>query len=305
MKAALALCLFPLISGVFPPQNSTQTNPPFSIVISVPSEVRSGHGVEVKIELTNRSNHNLNMSTAIIDLTGADPNFVVDVRDSKGNPTPKRVYDHADLATWHALVGYFVEPGKTYTEGEDVARQYDMTTPGQYVIQVSRRVSNNPADGFIKSNTVTVTVTPKPPLSWTDPSAYPPFDIVISGPKEVKAGGIVLITVALTNHWTHVLDMSGWVSDLYQQDPNYMFTVYHADGSPDGMVYYSHPELFASHLITRTVDPGETYTEEQPISRVYDMTKPGEYIIQVSRRRSDNRAGGDVESNKITVTITP
>jgi hypothetical protein len=41
-----------------------------------------------------------------------------------------------------------------------VSRLHDMSRPGQYVIQVSRYVSDNLKDGVLKSNIITVTVTP-------------------------------------------------------------------------------------------------------------------------------------------------
>ena len=55
-----------------------------------------------------------------------------------------------------------------------------------------------------------------------------------------------------------------------------------------------------------TVRPGETRTESQDVARIYDMTRPGKYVIQVFRAiSSTNEKAGLVGSNKITVTVTP
>jgi hypothetical protein len=44
--------------------------------------------------------------------------------------------------------------------GDDrISGLYDLSQPGQYKIQVSRAISDNPKAGVVKSNTITVTVT--------------------------------------------------------------------------------------------------------------------------------------------------
>jgi len=41
------------------------------------------------------------------------------------------------------------------------------------------------------------------------------------------------------------------------------------------------------------------------VSRLFDMTEPGKYVIQVYRRATDDGRGAIVKSNTITVTVTP
>jgi hypothetical protein len=133
---------------------------PFTIAISSKSPtVKAGSSVWVVVQLTNTSDQGLNASAAFSDLTGVDPNFVFDVRDSRGHLAPKRMHDHPELAGGH-VVFRTLPPRGSLTDPADIGRLYDLSQPGKYVIQVSRRASDNPKDGVIKSNKITVTVTP-------------------------------------------------------------------------------------------------------------------------------------------------
>ncbi len=51
----------------------------------------------------------------------------------------------------------------------------------------------------------------------------------------------------------------------------------------------------------RTILAGETITQPQPVSALYDMRKPGKYTIQVWRRNPEY----DIKSNIVTITVTP
>ena len=154
-----SLSLLSILVALVFGQTSAPANQPFAIAISTERrEVKAGAHVVLKVRLTNNSGQDVDMSGNVSDLTGLDPNYVFDVRDSKGNPVPKRTYKHPELAGGHPVMNRTVSPGKTLTEEQIVSRLYDMTHPGNYVIQVSRRVSDNTADGAVTSNKITVTV---------------------------------------------------------------------------------------------------------------------------------------------------
>lgn len=57
---------------------------------------------------------------------------------------------------------YGVEKGQTITEKIEVAKQYDLTTPGKYTIRVYQRDFDANIDVPL-SNTITLTVTPVAP----------------------------------------------------------------------------------------------------------------------------------------------
>ena len=67
---------------------------------------------------------------------------------------------------------------------------------------------------------------------------------------------------------------------------------------------YPHPELApSSAILDRIVKPGESIAGSQDISRLFEMSRPGKYVIQASRRISDEKDSEVVKSNKVTVTV--
>ena len=52
-----------------------------------------------------------------------------------------------------------------------------------------------------------------------------------------------------------------------------------------------------------TLKPGEGLTDKLNVSKLYDLSQPGKYSIQI--RRFDEETKSFVKSNKITVTVTP
>ena len=133
---------------------------PFTISIAAPTPVvKTGADVWVNVKLTNHLLIDLNESGSISSMTGLDPNLVFDVRDTRGNLIAKRMYEHPELATGTPL-NRFLKPGETLTEQQNAARLCDMTKPGAYVVQVSREFSAGAQRRVVKSNKVTIVVTP-------------------------------------------------------------------------------------------------------------------------------------------------
>ena len=128
--------------------------------ITAEPAVKAGAEVAVTVHFKNTSNQELNHNANISDLTGVDPNYIFEVRDGSGALVPRKVYEHPELANGHAVF-LTVEPGEGVTDTEPISRLLDLSRPGKYVIQVSRRINaNDEKDGVVKSNRVTVTVTP-------------------------------------------------------------------------------------------------------------------------------------------------
>jgi hypothetical protein len=140
-------------------------------------------------------------------------------------------------------------------------------------------------------------------LAQTSPGRAP-FTITISAVRAtVRAGDEVEVLVSVKNLTNREMDFSANISDLTGIDPNYVFEVSNDRGSPASRRAYPHPELATGHAVFRKLQPGATITDTEPVSRLFDMTKPGKYIIQVSRRISDDKSEGTVRSNKITITV--
>jgi hypothetical protein len=135
-------------------------------------------------------------------------------------------------------------------------------------------------------------------------SATQPFVITISSDSQaVGAGSDVAITVRLKNTSNRELDLSANISSLTGVDPNYIYDVRDGSGSSVPRKVYEHPELATGHVVFRTVKPGESMSETEPIGRLFDLSKRGKYTIQVSRRVSEHEKDGVVKSNAITVTV--
>jgi uncharacterized protein (DUF58 family) len=54
-----------------------------------------------------------------------------------------------------------------------------------------------------------------------------------------------------------------------------------------------------------TLKPGESLRDEIQVERLYEMSAPGKYSIQVSRTVPEEMGSGIVKSNMANVTITP
>jgi hypothetical protein len=66
-----------------------------------------------------------------------------------------------------------------------------------------------------------------------------------------------------------------------------------------------HPEQIPGHFRLCNLKPGETITNDSRISWLFDMSRPGKYVIQVSRTIPEDDKSSVVKSNSITVTVIP
>ncbi len=133
----------------------------------------------------------------------------------------------------------------------------------------------------------------------------PPFRIAITAESpSIVAGADVWIKVSITNTSNQDLDDSGGFSDTTRLDPNLQFDVRDESGKLVPKRTYAHPELDTGMPINRSISPGQTLTQEQRVSALYDMRRPGKYVIQVSREIPKRLRGGTIKSNTITVSVT-
>ena len=130
----------------------------------------------------------------------------------------------------------------------------------------------------------------------------PPYKIAITAENStVVAGTDVSIKVSLTNTSDHdvregVMYERGNLASIFR------FEVRDEHGEMVPKRTYPHPELgYPGSVRFITISRGETWTQSQEVSAVYDMRKPGKYTIQVWKRNPDY----DIKSNIVTVTVTP
>jgi len=119
-----------------------------------------GENVGINIEMRNMSTHEIDCSGAWSNLSDLDEKYQYDVRDSSGNPVARHRIE-SPLPYTRGPDIHSCKPGESGSSGNNsITRLYGLNRPGVYTIQVSRVVSDNPADGVVKSNKIMVTVTP-------------------------------------------------------------------------------------------------------------------------------------------------
>ncbi len=155
MQRLLGLLLLGIASielGAVEPNNAG-----LAIVISAPqSTVKVGSDVYIKIQMTNISSHLVDCSSYIV--SGTDRRFRVDVRDANGN-SRKKENIHPEIMPG-SFAACTLDPGQSVTRDDRISWANDLAQPGVYTIQVSRVVDRDPKNGVVKSNKISITVTP-------------------------------------------------------------------------------------------------------------------------------------------------
>jgi hypothetical protein len=173
------ICSSLLLTAVFlaavdySPGQTENPEAPFTLTISVnpsnPSQEDmrdktisiAGTGVTVRIRKTNITDH-------AIPKPGPDNGpfgCVLDVRDRNGNPAPPHKRTGGSIVTGgpEPIAGsneMVLQPGASRVDYAPLSEWYNLSKPGTYTIQVSQHVSNDPNSALVKSNKITVKVTP-------------------------------------------------------------------------------------------------------------------------------------------------
>ena len=121
--------------------------------------------------------------------------------------------------------------------------------------------------------------------------------ITITGSVSVKAGSKVIVSVTATNHSDHNIPFR-----VEPADYRYEVTVYDAQNNMAMETERGRKVKGAlgrmSHLgASSWLNPGESTKDELAVSDLYDMSRPGKYRVQVSRKGAN--------SNTITINVVP
>jgi len=164
-------------------QKAPKDRAPFTITIAAQEPtVVAGSAVWIRVSIRNLSKSGLDDSGGFT-YDGIDPNLRFDVRDENRGPVPRRKQLHKGLWVAGEPVNRTIAPGETFTQEQQVSARFDMRKPGKYFIQVFRRASDNPKDGEIGSNMVTITVVP--PLQ-----SHPAIDLTTPPPANQQGRGV-------------------------------------------------------------------------------------------------------------------
>src|SRR6267142_5173378 len=125
-------------------------------------------------------------------------------------------------------------------------------------------------------------------LALCQQSNNPTFKIAITAENStIVAGADISIKVSLTNTSNQDIYEGVMYKDGIGLDSTFRFEVCDEHGKLVPKRTYPHEELRTGKVTFRTISAGQTLTQPQPVSALYDLRKPGVYTIQVSRGASD------------------
>jgi hypothetical protein len=159
MKILLARLLTLIILPLCAVSRVHSTTAPFTLTLEAEENaVKAGSEVKVDITLRNSSNRAMYISYGSSEL-----DYAFEVRDSQNRIPPETEF--ARKSKGRAYVSsdtvFNLQPGESLPKALVVLTKfYDLSRPGKYTIQVSRAVPKEAGGGTIKSNPITITVTP-------------------------------------------------------------------------------------------------------------------------------------------------
>jgi hypothetical protein len=272
-------------------------------------EAMSGFEVRLKVTVTNLSDHQL------VCCGGGgwgSWDYLYYIRDGGDHPLKPRAFD---AEKWWSSPGgsYALDPGQTWTgiitlnPDDGPFPGFDLTRPDTYTVQLGWPA--NPSSGreeVVKSNVMKITVTERKP-----------FMLMIDGYADGKSGGQnfvarpgsnIGINIEKRNISPEEIDCFTASNNVTGLDDKYEYVIRDSNGDPVPPRAIPQPDYpyTRGHDRTRPCKPGESASSGSVnLTKVYDMSQPGTYTIQISQRVSDNLVDGEVKSNKVTVTVTP
>jgi len=147
-------------------QNKQPANvpkPQVSVTISSPNvATKIGSPILVKVTITNISDHD--MIVPALPLEDLRSQFRIEVRDSQGNEVSLRKPLHPSTMPpkpedlpMGGQRGIFLPPGGSSVFDVDLLQIFNLNQPGNYTVQAKH--FNGPDKSWVKSNTISLTVT--------------------------------------------------------------------------------------------------------------------------------------------------
>ena len=166
----LSMLALAAVPGLF--AATGESSKPFTIAISTPqTTIKVGDGILIHVVLTNVSDHGISIPPATLNATC---DYIIQVQGEKGLISSKPDCSGSHITGIRQLKpGESVEGKITLSEifhydskVDDMVKTFDFTSPGEYVVQLSRHISDDPDKEIVKSNKITIIVvsadTPEP-----------------------------------------------------------------------------------------------------------------------------------------------
>ncbi len=298
--------------AIGPPDERSSPSPSFSLTISLARNAIGANTEEpLEVTITNISKHDI----WFYPMEQPWPWFAdcwVDLRDRKGRaPSDRPLTEFKARALRPYLttanIAIALKPGKQLQVEILLNRFYDLSRPGQYTIQAHRR---DDSGMIVNSNTITARFgeTFRP-----GKGSKPPFSITLRvGAEEVVAGTTVQATIAVTNVSKHHVNLAIWrgvtSAGMTTDIPDEFASGLEIRDSQDrpapltkmGQDLLNYEDVPAGRFHFTWLRPGRTEEQRRDIS-LYDLSRPGEYTLQVTLM--DPASHLQVKSNPVKVTV--
>jgi hypothetical protein len=158
---ALVSAIALLVSAAFPSQQEHRF---FSVTIGTQHEVvKSGEDFHLLITITNTSDREIKFAEVPGDPPAAEFQSSIEVRDNKGRSATETEYARSlkkNPRPRGSRVTWVLRPGESLEEDAALTRLFDLRRPGTYTISAYRKTPEHLGMGTVKSNTISIVVTP-------------------------------------------------------------------------------------------------------------------------------------------------
>src|SRR5262249_27354151 len=128
--------------------------------------VKLGDEIPIKILLKNNTDQSIRLSKVGTEGDGSFE-YTVDVERDDHTVVAKKYVEklrrkevQPAIPPPGSVLFFTIEPGETDKDSIYISNRYEFDKPGKYLVQIERALPDDLGGGVIKSNTITVTVTP-------------------------------------------------------------------------------------------------------------------------------------------------
>jgi hypothetical protein len=168
MRSARITIIGVIILGIYLCNISTEAQaPPLSLSIETDNpSVKLGDEISIKILLKNNTDQSIRLSKS---RTSGDGSFEykVDVGREDHAVVAKKYVEklrrkevQPDIPPVGSVQFFTIQPGEADKDSVNISNRYEFDKPGKYLVQIERDLPEDLGGGVIKSNTITITVTP-------------------------------------------------------------------------------------------------------------------------------------------------